>query len=118
MMGGGKIIFKEWNVCLGFGNTLYKIQNSFLYGKCCTFSLQNVLDPCAGWGNIRYFGIDLTTNSIPKHVRVPEFQMLKKSQKKRENPRKITKRSPKSPILVFKRAKTHFSFFEDLLVIF
>jgi hypothetical protein len=35
-----------------------------------------------------------------------------------EKVKKITKRSSKSPILVFRRAKTHFAFFEDLLIIF
>jgi hypothetical protein len=33
-----------------------------------------------------------------------------------EKVKKITKRSSKSPILVFRRAKTHFAFFEDLLI--
>ena len=36
----------------------------------------------------------------------------------RKNERKIIKRSSKSPILVFWRAKTHFAFFEDLLIIY
>ena len=33
-----------------------------------------------------------------------------------EKVKKITKRSSKSPIPVFRRAKTHFAFFEDLLI--
>lgn len=34
------------------------------------------------------------------------------------NCQKNTKKSSKNPILVFKRAKTHFTFFKDLLVFF
>jgi hypothetical protein len=46
------------------------------------------------------------------------FQKVRKNKMKKmpEKVKKITKRSSKSPILVFRRAKTHFAFFEDLLI--
>ena len=37
---------------------------------------------------------------------------------KMKNTEKKAKRSSKSPILVFKRVKSHFAFFEDLFVFF
>ena len=43
---------------------------------------------------------------------------INNSNKNEEKVTKITKRSSKSPILVFWRVKTHFAFFEDLLIIF
>ena len=57
-----------------------------------------------------------TRSFLSKNKRIK--QTRKKPRKCRGKSRKNIKRSPKSPILVFKRAKTHFAFFEDLLIIF
>ena len=46
------------------------------------------------------------------------FRKVRKNKMKkcRKKLRKLPKDPPKSPILVFRRAKTHFAFFEDLLI--